>query len=95
MTLDDLYEIIQQRKAESPEASYTAKLLNGDIDRVVQKVGEEAVEVVIASKNDDKNLLIGEMSDLYYHLLVLMAAKNITFADISLELERRHDEKTR
>ena len=95
MTLDDLYEIIQQRKAESPEASYTAKLLNGAIDRVVQKVGEEAVEVVIASKNDDKNLLIGEMSDLYYHLLVLMAAKNITFADISLELERRHDEKTR
>ena len=95
MTLDDLYELIQQRKKGLSEVSYTARLLNGDIDRVAQKVGEEAVEVVIASKNNDKNLLIGEMSDLYYHLLVLMTAKGITFTDISLELERRHDEKTR
>ena len=95
MTINDLYDYIQQRKTDSSSISYTAQLLTSGIDRVAQKVGEEAVEVVIAAKNTDRTLLIGELSDLYYHLIVLMTAKDITFDDIAEELERRHDEKTR
>lgn len=95
MTWQELYGIVQQRSSESADQSYTARLLESGVDRIAQKVGEEAVEVVIAAKNDDKGLLIGEVSDLIYHLSVLLYAKGITLNDVFGELERRHEEKTK
>lgn len=90
MTFEELYAIIQEKAKGSSKGSYTASLTNEGIDRVAQKVGEEAVEVVIASKNDDKDLLVGEMADLIYHLLVLMNLKNISPTDIQQLLAERH-----
>lgn len=94
MDLRKLYVILEKRIKASPKESYTVSLFEQGIDRIAQKVGEEGVEVVIASKNDNKQLLIGEISDLYYHLLVLMIAKGITLDDINSELAKRHAEKT-
>lgn len=85
-----LEQIIAQRATAPEESSYTRKLLNRGLDRIAQKVGEEAVEVVIASKNEDKELLKGEMADLLYHLLVLMYKKNIRLQDVSEVLKQRH-----
>ena len=93
MKFQELYTIITQRKTQSIDDSYTARLVGEGLDRVTQKVGEEAVEVVIASKNDDKAVFISEVSDLMYHLLVLMSVKDVTLEDIEVELERRHDAK--
>lgn len=90
---DFLYQleiIIQQRASEAGTESYTRKLLDRDIDRIAQKVGEEAVEVVIAAKNMDQELLKGEMADLLYHLMVLMLAKGIGLDEISQVLRLRH-----
>jgi phosphoribosyl-ATP pyrophosphohydrolase len=95
MTIQELYSIIKQRQAQSTPSSYTASLFASGGDRIAQKVGEEAVEVVIASKNNNTTLLVGEVADLYYHLLVLMVDKNITINEIEEELEKRHAEKTR
>jgi phosphoribosyl-ATP pyrophosphohydrolase len=95
MTIQELYSIIKQRQAQSMPSSYTASLFASGGDRIAQKVGEEAVEVVIASKNNNTTLLVGEVADLYYHLLVLMVDKNITINEIEEELEKRHAEKTR
>lgn len=94
MTIQELYKIIQERKSNDSDNSYTASLLNSGVDRVAQKVGEEAVEVVIASKNDDKDEFVGEVADLYYHLLVLLAAKNIGLEEVEKVLDTRHSEKT-
>ena len=93
MKFEELYAIITARKSASADESYTAQLMQRGVDRVAQKVGEEAVEVVIASKNDDKPVLVGEMADLMYHLLVLMSLKDVSIADIEAELEKRHDAK--
>ncbi len=90
MTFEELYAIIQERAKSSTEGSYTASLMKEGIDRVAQKVGEEAIEVVIASKNDDKALLVGEMADLVYHLLVLMNLKDVSLTDIQQLLAERH-----
>lgn len=94
MTIQELYKIIQERKSNSSDNSYTASLLNSGVDRVAQKVGEEAVEVVIASKNDNKDEFVGEVADLYYHLLVLLTAKNIGLEEVEKVLDTRHSEKT-
>ena len=93
--LDTLFAIVLERKNTRPEGSYTTSLFESGIDRIAQKVGEEGVEVVIAAKNDNDKLLVGEISDLLNHLTVLMAERNITPADVAAELERRHAEKTR
>jgi len=88
--LNQLYHLIQSRKKIMPEHSYTTKLfLEGD-DRIIQKVGEEAIEVVIAAKNKDKNDLINETSDLIYHLFVLLVQKGIPLTDIADNLHERH-----
>ncbi len=94
MTFEELQQIIAQRKGMSADESYTARLVQAGVDRVAQKVGEEGVEVVIASKNDDKQLLVGEMADLIYHLLVLMSLKGVSITDIEAELGKRHAEKS-
>lgn len=89
MTLEELYNSIISRKKEMPKGSYVAFLFRDGDDRIVQKVGEEAVEVVIAAKNTSKERIISEVADLLFHLLILLAAKDITLSDISNELERR------
>ena len=84
-----LAETIAQRKANAPPESYTAKLFAGGVDRIGKKIGEEATEVVIASKNADRGELIWESSDLLYHLLVMLAARDVTLDEIGSELARR------
>lgn len=89
-SLHTLEEIVQERKSNPSENSYTNKLLASGINKVAQKVGEEAVELVIESKDDNKELFLGEAADLMYHYLVLLAAKGFTLSDVEKVLEKRH-----
>jgi phosphoribosyl-ATP pyrophosphohydrolase/phosphoribosyl-AMP cyclohydrolase len=84
-----LSSTIADRHANPPEGSYTAKLFEGGVDRIAKKIGEEATEVVIAAKNEDRAELVWEMSDLLYHSLVLLAARQVTLDEIGDELARR------
>jgi phosphoribosyl-AMP cyclohydrolase / phosphoribosyl-ATP pyrophosphohydrolase len=88
--LNELYNIIQSRKKNLPEHSYTTKLFREGEDRIIQKVGEEAVETIIAAKNKDKKDLINETSDLLYHLFVMLVEKGIPLTDIADNLHKRH-----
>jgi phosphoribosyl-ATP pyrophosphohydrolase len=88
--LNELFEIIEDRKANPTEKSYTARLLTEGEDRMLQKVGEEAVEVILAAKGQGNQRLIEEVSDLFYHTLVLLAAKGLTLGDVEAELRKRH-----
>lgn len=90
--LDYLFKLIKQRKIEMPENSYTSKLFQRGSDRIIQKVGEEAVETVIAAKNKNKEEIIYETSDLLYHLLVMLADQDIEFSEIISSLKKRHRE---
>ncbi|HEX8684664.1 MAG TPA: phosphoribosyl-ATP diphosphatase [Ardenticatenaceae bacterium] len=85
-----LEEIIAGRKSEMPEGSYTTYLFTQGQDKILKKVGEEAAETIIASKNDNRTELVYEASDLIYHLLVLLAHHEISWAEIEAELERRY-----
>lgn len=87
--IDELFELILDRKANPPEGSYTAKLFAGGLDRICKKVGEEATEVVIAAKNHSREELAYESADLVYHLLVLWAEAGLTPEDVAEELARR------
>ena len=84
-----LAQTIAQRKIDAPEGSYTAKLFAGGVDRIGKKIGEEATEVVIASKNADRGELVWETTDLLYHVLVLLAERGVTLDEIGDELARR------
>ena len=86
----ELEKIICNRSVEGSDESYTKKLLSSGIDRVAQKVGEEAVETVIAAKNSDRNAFIGEASDLMFHWLVLLRQKEVTLQEVSDCLKQRH-----
>jgi len=88
--LNELFQIIEDRKANPTEKSYTAQLLAEGEDRILQKVGEEAVEVILAAKGQGNQRLIEEISDLFYHTLVLLAARDLTLGDVEAELRRRH-----
>lgn len=88
--LNKLFELIKTRKAELPENSYTTKLFKEGENRIIQKVGEEAIETVIAAKNRDRSEIINETSDLIYHLFVMLAEQGIEFEDIIKNLESRH-----
>ncbi|MFO7446589.1 MAG: bifunctional phosphoribosyl-AMP cyclohydrolase/phosphoribosyl-ATP diphosphatase HisIE [Ignavibacteriaceae bacterium] len=88
--LNELYVIIRDRQKKMPDNSYTAKLFKEGGDKIIQKVGEEAVETVIAAKNADKKEIINETSDLLYHLLVMLADQEIEFNDIIENLRKRH-----
>ena len=87
--LFELEEIIRDRKANPVERSYTSELFNSGLDRIAQKVGEEAIELIIESKGSDKERFTAEASDLIYHLLVLLAQKNVALDDALGELRRR------
>ena len=86
----ELEKIILQRKEDAPEGSYTAKLFAKGVNKIAQKVGEEAVETVIEAVDGNDERLIYEASDLIYHLLVLLASKNMRIADLEKELHSRH-----
>lgn len=88
--LEKLNEIIKQRKQELPEGSYTAKLFRDGSDRIIQKVGEEAVEVMIAAKNGSRKEIIYESADLLFHLMVMLQDHGIELRDVIAELESRH-----
>ncbi len=88
--LEHLEKTIQDRKVNPSAKSYTSSLLASGINKVAQKVGEEAVELVIEAKDNNKDLFIAEAADLLYHYIVLLTAKDITLADIIKKLEERH-----
>ena len=88
--LGELARVVEDRKNNPVEGSYTAYLFSRGVDKIAKKMGEEAVEVVIASKNDDKEDLTREIADLTYHLLVLMEEKGVSLADVCTELKKRH-----
>ncbi len=91
--LAELEAIIRDRKENPKPGSYTNSLFNAGLARAAQKVGEEASEVIVAALSQPREEQIGELSDLFYHTLVLMAIKDITLADVYAELERRHSVK--
>jgi phosphoribosyl-AMP cyclohydrolase / phosphoribosyl-ATP pyrophosphohydrolase len=89
--LDDLAGVLEQRKRDLPEGSYTAKLLSGPQDKLLKKIAEEAGEVIIAARDHDVAQTRYEIGDLLYHLLVVMVREGITPADLAAELAgRRH-----
>ena len=88
--LNELFEIIEDRKANPTEESYTASLFSDGEDRILQKVGEEGIEVILAAKGQGDQRLIEEVSDLFYHTLVMLSAKGLTLADVEAELRKRH-----
>jgi len=88
--VDFLYDLIISRREEMPEDSYTTYLFEEGIDKILKKVGEESAEVIIASKNEPEQELIYESADLVYHMLVLLAERGITPAQIRRELKKRH-----
>jgi phosphoribosyl-ATP pyrophosphohydrolase/phosphoribosyl-AMP cyclohydrolase len=85
-----LGELVNQRNKDLPENSYTTKLFKEGSDRIIQKVGEEATEVIIAAKNKSKQQIIYETSDLLYHLIVMLSDNELNLRDIVKELESRH-----
>ena len=88
--LEGLYQLLQSRKRELPEGSYTTYLFQKGLDKILKKVGEESTEVIIAGKAEDKAETIYEIADLAYHVLVLMVQMGISVADIRRELASRH-----
>lgn len=91
--LQDLYRLIQERKDQRPEGSYTTYLFDSGLDKILKKVGEEAAETIIAAKNandpESRKPLSAEISDLLYHLLVLMVEREVSLQDILNELSHR------
>ena len=90
MKITNLYDTILDRKANPSPQSYTARLFSEGQDEICKKVGEEAIEVIIAAKGQGKQRIIEEVSDLTYHVLVLMAQNGVTPDEILAELEKRH-----
>ncbi len=88
--LDELFQIIEDRKANPVEGSYTNRLLDAGEDEILKKIGEEAVEVILAAKAQGNQRLVEEFADLVYHSLVLLAAKGLSLSDIQGELRSRH-----
>lgn len=88
--LTELQAIIRDRQQNPKPGSYTNQLFDEGISRIAQKVGEEATEVVVASLSQGRDSQIGELSDLFYHTLVLMAHQGIALEDVYAELQRRH-----
>jgi phosphoribosyl-ATP pyrophosphohydrolase/phosphoribosyl-AMP cyclohydrolase len=89
-SMDALYDLLQGRKTDLPEGSYTTYLFQKGIDKILKKVGEEATEVIVAGKGDDKKETIYEIADLAYHVMVLMVQMGITVDDVRTELASRH-----
>ncbi len=89
-SLDALYELLEGRKKDLPEGSYTTYLFQKGVDKILKKVGEESTEVIIAGKANDKAETVYEIADLAYHIMVLMVEMGISLEDIRKELGSRH-----
>lgn len=85
-----LYRMLESRKAEMPEGSYTTYLFEKGVDKILKKIGEESTEVIIAAKDDDREETVYEIADLMYHVMVLMVEMGISVEDVMEELEGRH-----
>ena len=93
MSIQWLFDLIEDRKKNPNEKSYTTSLFNEGLPKIAQKVGEEGTEVVVAALAQDDQRLIEEVADLAYHTLVLLAARELTPAQVMAELEKRHPSK--
>lgn len=96
--LNELAKVLEARKAESPETSYVAALYAKGQDKILEKIGEEATETILASKSGDKDKIVHETADLWFHSMVMLAHHGLSPEDILNELARRfgvsgHDEK--
>lgn len=91
--LNDLYALVESRKRDRPEGSYTTYLFNQGLDQILKKVGEESSETIIAAKNQDRRDLVAEASDLLYHLIVLMVERGLTLNEIRDELVSRRKKR--
>ena len=89
-SLEGLYELLQGRKRDLPEGSYTTYLFQKGVDKMLKKIGEESTEVIIAGKANDKKETVYEIADLAYHVMVLMCEMGITVEDVHRELASRH-----
>ncbi|WP_394265848.1 bifunctional phosphoribosyl-AMP cyclohydrolase/phosphoribosyl-ATP diphosphatase HisIE [Anaerotignum sp.] len=89
-SIDGLMELLEGRKADKPEGSYTTYLFEKGLDKILKKVGEESTEVIIAAKAEDKKETVYEIADLAYHVLVLMVEAGISLEDVRKELASRH-----
>ena len=87
---EGLYELIQGRRANPQEGSYTTYLFEKGLDKILKKVGEECTEVIIAGRKEDRDETVYEIADLAYHVMVLMVQMGISVEDVTRELERRH-----
>lgn len=87
--LSRLYQLIGDRERERPAGSYTTYLFDEGIDKILKKLGEESAETIIAAKNEDRGRLVAEVSDLIYHLLVLLVARGVSLEEIGSELRER------
>jgi phosphoribosyl-ATP pyrophosphohydrolase len=90
MSIQWLFDVIEDRKNNPTEKSYTSSLFSEGLPRIVQKVGEEGTEVVVAALAQEDQRLIEEVADLTYHTLVLLAARGLTPTQVVSELEKRH-----
>lgn len=93
--LNHLYATIESRKTHMPTGSYTAQLFAAGENEIVKKVGEEAIEVIVAVKGQGDERVVSEVADLMYHTLVLLAARGIPWSAVEDELERRHQPRER
>lgn len=89
MNIDELYKIIQERKLNPQKDSYVSTLFKEGEDRIIQKVGEESVEVIVSAKNRKKKEIISEVADLWFHTLVLLSTLKITPNEVMKELSKR------
>ena len=84
-----LYQVVQDRKASPQEGSYTCYLFDKGLDKILKKVGEECAETIIAAKNGDKEELVGEINDVFYHMMVMMNECGVTMEDVCKEMDIR------
>ncbi len=87
--IDRLVEVLESRKGAEPETSYVANLYHKGLDSILKKIGEESAETIIAAKTGDKEQIVYETADLWFHCLVLLAQQNIDARQVLEELERR------
>ena len=90
--IEQLYKIILERKKFSPESSYVSSLFNKGTNSILKKIGEESTEVIIASKSENKDEIIHEIADLWFHLLVLMVDQEISLENLLQEIKNRFDQ---
>ncbi len=92
MTLDDLFQTIQSRKSADPSSSWTAKLFSKGPEKCAEKFGEEAIEAIIEAVKNDKAGLTSEAADVLYHLMVMLASRDVTLDDVVQELAKRQSQ---